>query len=349
MTMKWFAANVPAFRPVLLPVFRPIFLATVLTGALWSSPAVAQAPAPTAQQPYPDQQQQPAQQNPSPPAAQQPNPQQQYPQQQPPYPQQPYPQQQYPQQQPPYPQQPYPQQQYPQQPYPQQPYSQQQYPQQPYPQQPYPQQYPPPGYPPPGYRPPPRPRRHSFVLLGYLGVQSYQGSASSDSFEGTPTDLRLDTGLRLGGLFGFHVGPQISLNAELTLDIPNAAVPQDAFGDSTDITAVRFSLSFSPLYHIEQGNLEIVVGPKLGLWATQFSAANDFANNGDLTYSGWLLGLNAGVFYRLGRVGLGGLVSFDYDHVSSACENANDGSQNCDHSSTYSSDKILSFNLAILL
>jgi hypothetical protein len=313
-------------------------LSLLLAGALAPSSAQAQ-PAPDQQYPaQPGYQQPPAQ-----PGYQQPQgypDQQGYPQQ---YPQQGYqqpqpgyqqPQPGYPQPQPGYPQpQPYPQQGYPQpQPYPQQGY------QQPYPQQGYPQ--PQPGYGPqpgyaPAYAPPSEPRfRRGFIILPYLGLNVPVG-ASSDVFS---------AGLRLGTLFGWHVGPMISLNGEFNIDVMNVK----SFSGGSSPTDVTVDFAFSPLYHIALPQLEIVVGPKLGFFGESMSYTDDYYGTTlSGSGSGFAYGLNAGVFVPLGNIALGGLLNFTVRSYSSCDSNSNTNS-NSDFCIDGSDVKIFGFSGAMI-
>jgi hypothetical protein len=275
-------------------------LSLLLAGALAPSAVQAQT---DPNQPYPPQpgyqQPQPGYQQPQP-GYQQP---QGYPDQQP----QQYPQQGYQQPQPGYQQpQPYPQQgnQQPQQ-YPQQGY------QQPYPQQGYqqPQPYgPQPGYAPaPAYAPPSEPRfRRGFIILPYLGLNVPVGEGS-DGFS---------AGLRLGALFGWHVGPSVSLNGEFNIDVMNI---KNSSSTDTNPSLVFVDFAFSPLFHIALPQLEIVVGPKLGFFGA--SSSYDYAGS---TYtgsgSGVTYGLNTGVFFPLGNIAIGGLLNYTVRSFSS-CNN----------------------------
>ncbi|HET6149527.1 MAG TPA: hypothetical protein VFH68_18465 [Polyangia bacterium] len=265
----------------------------LLPGAIW---AQGTAPAPPPAYPDPNQTQYPPPQQ-----------QQQQPGQAQPYPQQ------YPPQSQPYPQQGYP----PQYPQAQQPYPQQQgYPQQ-YPPQPQPQPYPQPGYPQPGYpqpypgpyqTPPPPQGHHGLLLAGFLGIHAFQG----DTGEG------LSPGLRLGGLLGFYASPVFSLNGELALDFLN----YDNSALNSGATAARVVLAFSPLYHVPTGQVELVVGPKIGFWGTSISFDNSDAS---ASFAGYLLGLNAGLFARVGNVSLGGLVSFEAGYPTRICSDDGTG------------------------
>jgi hypothetical protein len=209
------------------------------------------------------------------------------------------------------PQQGYPQ----QQPYPEQNYPQpQQYPQQGYAPQGNP---PPPGYyapqptyaPPPAYAPPPSEPayRRGFLWIPYLGFNVPTGSSSDWA----------STGLRLGGIFGLNVGPFLSLNGELTIDLLNMnTVP------GVSATGAEVDFTFSPLFHFDIPGLEFVVGPKLGFF--DYSATQSQSGYSDVTYSGSGLayGVNAGVFVPLGRIAIGGLLNYTSRHFSNsnACD-----------------------------
>jgi hypothetical protein len=296
--------------------FASLLAASLISHAAWAQTA-----------PPPDQY--PPQQAPGPqqgyPPQQQPYPQQGYPQQQP------YPQQGYPQQYPPG--QPYPPQGYPQQ-YPQQPPPGQPYPQQPYPQQGYPQSYPPPG----GYPPPPPPGHRGASLLLYLGP-TFPGDMHA--FPGAG----LSPGFRLGGMLGFYLTPFLSLNGELGFDVLN-------FSDSSidnNVTGIRLVAAFSPLFHAPSGNIEFVVGPKLGGW---FTAISDNSGTSDgVTASGGLLGINAGLFVHLGggRMSLGGLATFETAWTSQICSTFA-GAQSCGDAvgTERDADKVFSVTGALL-
>ena len=253
------------------------------------------------------------------------------------YPQQQYPQQQYPQQQ--YPQQD-PQQQYPQQQqqYPQQPYPQQQYPQQQYPQQ---QTYPPAGYAapapaaPPSYQPayaPPAPAysdlRHGGVAIVTLGLNAPVGSAG-DGYS---------AGLSIGTILGLHLSREISLNGELTFHVLN--------GDNTpsDTTEGLADILFAPLYHFGFGNLEYVLGPKLGGFVyTQSTNVGDYES----TASGLAYGFNGGVFFQLTQaMSVGGLLSYSGHHTTKVCDSVF-GVEDCNSVKTDKDFHILAFNGAL--
>jgi hypothetical protein len=307
-------------------------LASLLGTTLMSGVAFAQAAPPP--QGYPDPNAQP----------QYPPPPQQYPQQQPGYPQQQQPgyaPQDYQQQQPGYPQQ-------------QQPGYPQQQPGYPPQQQPgYPQQqpgYPPPGgyAPPPGYGPPPgyapapppayapAPNHHGLLAIAYIGINGFAGE----------TGQGIDPGVRLGGLLGFYASPMFSLNGELSIDFLNLDSNSPIYAG---LTGVRASLSIAPLFHFPTGtgNMELVVGPKLGVWDEEFTDDN---NSGvTSSFSGYLLGLNAGAFAHVGRTSLGGLFSFESATPTKACSNDGFSGDICSSiTGNPTSEKVFAFNLAAL-
>jgi len=302
-------------------------LASLLGTTLMASVAFAQA----APQGYPD-----------------PNAQPQYPPQQPQYPQQPG----YPPPQPGYAPQDYQQQQQQQPGYPQQqPGYPQQQPGYPPPQQPgYPPQqpgYPPPGYaPPPGYGPPPGyapapppayappPGHHGLLGMAYIGVNGFGGE----------TGQGIDPGVRVGGLLGVFASPMFSLNGELSIDFLNLDSNSPQF---SSVTGVRASLSIAPLFHFPAGTggMELLIGPKLGVWDEEFSDDNSDATS---SFSGYLLGLNAGAFAHVGRTSLGGLFSFESATPTKACVNDGFGESCSSIGGNPTSEKVFAFNLAAM-
>lgn len=226
------------------------------------------------------------------------------PQQYPPQPAPQYPQPQYPPPQYPPPQYPPPPSQYPEPAYPVQ-----QYPQPGYGPtgQPPPSYYAPaptPTYPPPRYAPPPPAPmyapapvplyRQGFLWLPYVGANIPVGDAA---------DI-YGTGFRLGALFGLNINSFLSLNAELCID---ALSVKTTPGVSRSGAEVDFT--FSPLFHAAVPGLEFVLGPKLGSF---YMSGSESAAEYTASYSGEGLayGFNAGVFLSLGRVALGGLLSY---------------------------------------
>jgi len=187
------------------------------------------------------------------------------------------------------------------------------------------------------------------LLMGYLGVMGFGGksSAESDPVASSGTALArpfgVGAGLRLGGLLGFFASPMLSLNAELTLDFPSTSTP----GTGNDLTAVRAAFSFSPLFHMDAGNLDLAIGPKLGVWTMDLSQPN-FDGDDTLSYRGWNVGVNVAAMVKLGHVSLGGLFALDSDHVDTACLALDGGGDDCQSVNDVSSQTVLSFTGVIL-
>jgi hypothetical protein len=167
--------------------------------------------------------------------------------------------------------------------------------------------------------------------MAYIGVNGFAGD----------TGQGVDPGLRLGGLLGFYASPMFSLNGELSIDFMN--LDSNLFPDQT---GVRASLSIAPLFHFPTGtaNMELVIGPKLGVWDEELSDNNSSAT---ASFSGYLIGLNAGAFAHVGRTSLGGLFSFESATPNKACTNDGFNGDNC-VSFSGASEKVLAFNLAAL-
>ena len=293
------------------------------------APSVAKAQAPQYPAPQPGYQQ--AAPQPSAPG---------YPQQQA------YPQQGYPQQQEAYPQQGYPQQQqaYPQQGYPQQ---QEAYPQQGYPQQ---QAYPQQGYaPPPAFPPPPavEPQpagppatRRGLLFMPYIGFSSVVGTGS----EG------YSTGLRLGALLGGHIGQFFSLNGELGIDIMNPNTGSYSYDTGYDVTEAFFDVTLSPLFHFGVPYVEFVVGPKIGSFAFVGSVSASSGYSGSMDYSGYgiVYGFTTGAFFPIGRMAIGGILSFTgHSFEGSSCSYSDGG--DCGIYYSPIDTKLISFSVALLL
>ena len=192
---------------------------------------------------------------------------------------------------------------------------------------------PPGGYPPP---PPPGHRGASLVL--------YAGPTFPGDMHAFPT-AGLSPGFRLGGMLGFYLTPFLSLNGELGFDVLN-------FSDSAidnNVTGVRLVAAFSPLFHAPSGNIELVVGPKLGGWFTAIS--DNGTNSNSLTASGGLVGINAGLFARIGggRMSIGGLATFEAAWTSQVCVDV-DGNHSCADpvGSERDADKVFSVTGALL-
>jgi hypothetical protein len=176
--------------------------------------------------------------------------------------------------------------------------------------------------------------RRGLVLMPYLGLQSFQG----DSGNG------LGMGFRLGGLVGAHINKTYSLNGELTLDLlnPNAQA-------GVDESAVELDFAFSPLVHISLGALELVFGPKLGIWGGAASASSD-GLTATASEHGWLIGANVGLFTTLltRAAALGGLLSFVARDPTEVCTTAPGETSQCTSSHLGPADKVIGVTAAAL-
>jgi len=217
--------------------------------------------------------------------------------------------------------------------------------------------YPPPpayGYPPPpnarapvGYAaypaPPPadgqrdaagRPLRH-FLLVPFIGIHSYRGDGADDA----------RPGLRLGALIGGQLSQGFSLDGELAID---AETFKDQAGTDSP-SSFTFTLALAPLAHVAAGSAEILIGPKIGFWANEY----DQTQGTDTFHSsstGWLLGLNAGVLFPIGRrVSLGGIFAFDVEESDRYCSHMNSNSETCQDVMNAYPSKLVSLSFALRL
>ncbi|HEY7371278.1 MAG TPA: outer membrane beta-barrel protein [Polyangia bacterium] len=202
-------------------------------------------------------------------------------------------------------------------------------------------QQPPPGYyqppPPSGYGyppppPPPAPRTHGFLALPYIGTASHVGSNSAD----------LGPGFMIGALLGGRLNPNFSINGELRVDVLN----YKNLAPSDTRTATETDIAFSPLFHVQFPTGEFVVGPKFGF----FSYDEDDSGSSNVTYTatGTTYGVNAGVFFALGRaLSLGGMISYTVRDASQQCTTPSGGVKNCTDGN-YAAENVLGFHGGML-
>ena len=169
--------------------------------------------------------------------------------------------------------------------------------------------------------------------MPFIGLNIPAGT-TSDSFS---------PGLRLGTLLGGHVAPFLSLNGEFTIDVLNPKNVPSGY----DVSAVAIDLAFSPLFHVPTGNIEIVLGPKLGAFgyaaSVKYSGASVDGNAQGLSY-----GLNIGVFGGVGKLAIGGLVGYTGRHATKVCSTRSGYSETCTDSPSGDDMKILSITGAVL-
>jgi hypothetical protein len=179
----------------------------------------------------------------------------------------------------------------------------------------------------PAQPPPPAPRS-PFLGLPFLGINSIQNSNSGTG-----------PGFRIGGIGGFRMNEQVSLNLEAVYDAININ------NAPSGVSAYNFQFAAAPFFHVPASpQADIVIGPKLG--AFHFSETENvsyygYYASGTSSTTGWLAGINAGAFFRLSPVlALGGLVSFDYEKATSCSIS---GSYSCTVNSDADGLKMLSF------
>ena len=137
-------------------------------------------------------------------------------------------------------------------------------------------------------------------------MHSYQHANASD----------YGPGLRLGGFIGGRFNDTSSLNLEVTFDYSNVS------GLPAPLMVREWVLDFvvSPLFRPPPRLLELVLGPKAGLFVSESTAG------AGLKY-GYVLGVNAGFFRPVARAtSLGLLLSFEWKHTLGGCATVGGGS-----------------------
>jgi hypothetical protein len=77
---------------------------------------------------------------------------------------------------------------------------------------------------------------------------------------------------------GVHIGPFLSLNGELGVDIMNPNAGED-YNGTADRTEAFFDFTLSPLFHFGVPSVDFVVGPKIG-WFTFVGSSREFGGRG---------------------------------------------------------------------
>ncbi len=184
--------------------------------------------------------------------------------------------------------------------------------------------YPPPpyGYPPPPYGyppaphgyapPPPRSPRTGLLAILYTGVVAISDNSSTD------------TGLRLGAILGGRVNETFSINGEVSGDVVDVDAP-------AGVSASEYmgTVAFSPLFHLTTPSVDLVAGPKLGLWYLTAHLSDSYQSV-DITERGWTLGLNLGVFFPVNdTTSLGMLFSLATAEPTKACVSGSSYPERC--------------------
>ena len=185
---------------------------------------------------------------------------------------------------------------------------------------------PPPGYPPPAYYypppqplgwyylPPPAPPRpprlkRIFLALPYFGVHTYQNREAS----------AYGPGLRFGSLIGGRLNDRLSLNANVTVDVSNVASSGSGFRE------YAVALAFTPLLQIPARPLEIVVGPKAGLFVMD-TEITTMGFTISASQQGVLFGIDTGVFLPVSATtSMGVMLAFELRRANDPCVGISQG------------------------
>jgi hypothetical protein len=141
--------------------------------------------------------------------------------------------------------------------------------------------------------------------MPYLGAHSYRHAEAA----------AYDPGLRLGSLIGGRVSDIFSLNGEMTIDVAS----RNDVPSGIDYQEWNLNIAFSPLVQIPAGGVELVFGPKLGLFFLNIEQS-DSGSTAEVDVTGWIAGVNAGLFFPVApTTSLGLLVSYELMWAESAC------------------------------
>jgi len=210
----------------------------------------------------------------------------------------------------------------------------------------------------PGYQPAPaqpstpaRPAtRRGLLFLPYGGVSWAVDQNSGDIFGVKYLNGGYSPSLHVGALLGVHFGPFLSLNGECGLDLMNPDAGE-TYNGTAHRSEASFDFALSPLFHFGVPNVEFAVGPKIG-WFT-FEGSSELSDGGrgstyTLDYDGHGMGygFNAGAFVPLGRMAMGGLLSFT-GHSFSSFDCSSSGGFAC--TSRPIPTKLISFSVGMLL
>jgi hypothetical protein len=184
--------------------------------------------------------------------------------------------------------------------------------------------------------------REGALFLPFIGLHSFQDS----------NDKGVDPGLRVGTFIGGFVNNTLSLNGLAELDILNPNSNGSSAG--ADVSGQFLGVSFNPLLHVGNGNVEFVIGPKLGGWIEWVHVnINDtvggVSESLDGTAEGWTLGGNMGLFIPASQsVLVGALLSLEYRDPLHACASSSAGASMCT-TSGLDSATILGFTFGVML
>ena len=116
--------------------------------------------------------------------------------------------------------------------------------------------------------------KRGVLFLPFLGVHSYVHEEAN----------AYQPGLRFGAMIGGRTSDLVSLNGELILDFSNVQGVQSTFSERA------YHFVFSPLFDFAAGAVQLVLGPKLGVFVLSYEHLE-----GDISSSTELTGFSAGV------------------------------------------------------
>src|SRR5262249_34596092 len=117
----------------------------------------------------------------------------------------------------------------------------------------------------------------------------------------------------------------------------------------TQATRNELDLAVSPLLHLRGRSLEVVVGPKLGLWFGSYQLSSGGRTLDSETARGLVGALNVGAFVPVTRgVSLGGMLSMALKSFRHTCATPIGQTQTCNPSPSLDAEKIVGFSGGVL-
>jgi hypothetical protein len=175
------------------------------------------------------------------------------------------------------------------------------------------------------------PTRAGFIAIPYAGINSFSGDV-----------MNVDPGLHFGAILGGRVNDLFSANGEIIGDQVNISAPAAAFA-----WEYLGTVAFSPLFHLSAPPLDLVIGPRFGLWYLT-GRVSDGDQPADINGRGWTLGVNVGAFYPINdTTSLGVLLSYATLEPTKACVTPTGSSEQCT-TSGFKSTQVLGLTLAAL-
>ena len=152
-------------------------------------------------------------------------------------------------------------------------------------------------------------------------------------------------GFVAGALLGARIGEKFSLNGEVTIDLVNVKNARAG----TQANRSELDLAVSPLLHFRTRALEVVVGPKLGLWFGNFGLTSGGQTLDTETARGLVGAVNAGVFLPVSKdMALGGMFSLVLKSFSRTCHTLIGQAETCNPSPSLDAEKVVGFNVGAL-